>query len=719
MALDRYAFCPGGTGKKIKFCCSDLVAELEHIQRSLEGEQRLAALERVRKSRAQHGDRACLLAIECLLEDDLEQTDQHAATLAVFAEKFPTNPVVLAETALSRADEEGAQAGVEPLQRAIAAIEQQIPGRVFEAIGIIGRLLIGQGVIMSGRSHLLLELALSGGKAQTTLSLLARLSRADDVPLLLKDDYHMELPPAGSPVEKEFQAALQLGQRGAWLAAAESLEKLAGRAGDVSAVWHNLGLLKAYVADHAGAAVALRKLSTLDIPEDDAIEAEALAQLLSADDAKNLVDVVAAVWTVADAADVQTRLGAANRAARMNFDPAAMAGADEPPPLSLFRLTDRAEPEKVEQLTRENVPSIIGQVAVFGRQTDREARIELIASRGVELEAGREVLSEILGHPLGFPEKEEIIRQIPAMQQAMTWRWQLPAEATQQQRAELSSQQHRYVIVELWPTLPNPGLGGRTPRDMAAEPASRIALTAAVLNLELASSRVPHDEIIAELRKELGLAAPGPIDPSEPGFEVELLPAARMSRLEVAKLTDDDLIMAYRRAAWLHYAPAAIVLAQEVVRRPSLDAVPDKADKAEAYGQLAEMAEDPVERLGYIDAARQVAEKRGESSAPWDLSELAVALESGDVPRFERLMEHIRDEHAREPGVMEALMNLLDRAGILGAARGRMPPGAMGGEPALAAGEQAAPAAGQIWTPGGGSAAPASGKKPVIWTPGS
>ena len=29
MSLDPYAPCPGGTGKKIKFCCPDLVGDLE------------------------------------------------------------------------------------------------------------------------------------------------------------------------------------------------------------------------------------------------------------------------------------------------------------------------------------------------------------------------------------------------------------------------------------------------------------------------------------------------------------------------------------------------------------------------------------------------------------------------------------------------------------------------------------------------------------------
>ena len=51
MSIDRYTPCPGGTGKKIKFCCHDLLNELDGLHRMLEGEQRLACLEHVEKLR--------------------------------------------------------------------------------------------------------------------------------------------------------------------------------------------------------------------------------------------------------------------------------------------------------------------------------------------------------------------------------------------------------------------------------------------------------------------------------------------------------------------------------------------------------------------------------------------------------------------------------------------------------------------------------------------
>ena len=42
MAINAYSSCPGGTGKKIKFCCGDLLDEFEQIERMVDGQQYLA-----------------------------------------------------------------------------------------------------------------------------------------------------------------------------------------------------------------------------------------------------------------------------------------------------------------------------------------------------------------------------------------------------------------------------------------------------------------------------------------------------------------------------------------------------------------------------------------------------------------------------------------------------------------------------------------------------
>ena len=58
MPVDPYAACPGGTCKKVKFCCPDLVGDLEQLDRLIEGDQISAALEQVKRLSEKHPRRA-------------------------------------------------------------------------------------------------------------------------------------------------------------------------------------------------------------------------------------------------------------------------------------------------------------------------------------------------------------------------------------------------------------------------------------------------------------------------------------------------------------------------------------------------------------------------------------------------------------------------------------------------------------------------------------
>ncbi len=100
MPIDPYSPCPGGTGKKVKFCCTDLVQELDKVQSMLDGDQPAACLDYVRKLDEQYPGRACLQSIRLSLESAVGDHAAAEATLASFLAKHPGNPVALAEKAL-------------------------------------------------------------------------------------------------------------------------------------------------------------------------------------------------------------------------------------------------------------------------------------------------------------------------------------------------------------------------------------------------------------------------------------------------------------------------------------------------------------------------------------------------------------------------------------------------------------------------------------------
>jgi hypothetical protein len=708
MAIDPYSPCLCGSGKKLKFCCADIAAELEKIQRMLEGDQRAACLEYIESIEPRFPDRASLLSIKGMLQAQLGQEQAAKATIARFLEKYPDNPVAMAEDATMKAVEEGGVAAVGRLQDALEHCDEQIPAQVYDAIGLIAQALIAENQLLAARAHLVLQVGMTGTKDQQPLQLLMRLNSSTSVPLLAKQDWSPGPPPDDALWKNSFNQALAPAMRGAWRKAAGELEALAAKVGDWPAIWRNIAVLRTWLADTPGAIAAWKRYSAQPIPLDDAIEAEALAQSIDPD-AVDLVDVLSIEYGVKDMEVLQARLIANPRALQMPIDLARMGTEDSPPPKGAFWLLSRAVPQSGKDLAPADVPQVVGQAFIYGKQTDRAARLELAAYR-TQLADAQAALTEVAGDSLGEKVKEEISTEVPALQHALTTNWRLPEDTSPEKRLELIKQQRRDILLNHWPNMPRKIFGGKSAKEVAGDPAQKIKLLAAILLLELATDQVASDFDFNELRRQLGVDEAPAIDPATTSLAE--LPLARMGRVDLKKLSDDQLVDLYQRADHYRHIAALRHLAHEVIARPGLDG---KLEKAEVYGLLAQIEPDSGQAVAYLDKARAAADAAKKSTAPWDLAELALRISRGEVADADRLLHHIRDQHMREPGVAQALYQILTEAGIIGPdGRPTMPPGAgpQGGDIGVAGGG-AEP--GKLWTPG--SDEPTGGKKSAIWTP--
>ena len=434
MAIDPYASCPGGTGKKIKFCCPDLISELDKIQRMLNGNQHRACLDHIRQIEPKFPDRACLTTLKADLQAELGDLDQADATLRQLMQTQPDNPVALAEMALVQASRDGGQAGIEPLQKAIVASGREMSRKVYDSIGELAQLLLAEGHVAAARGHLLLQMRINP-KDETALQLLLRLNASPSVSLLLKDDQEPLGAPADAPWKSEFDAAMSEARRGAWLAAANKLSALAERAPASPAIWHNLAMLRGWLADEPGMVDALRRYAALALPADQAgpldesIEAEAKAQLLDPEPPDD-VDDLRVSFPIRDMERLSAALLADKRAARLPVEAFQAAHEDQPPPKSAFWLLDRPVPSTGVGIAAQDVPNIIGRVFLFGRETDREPRLEVEVYRP-DLAAIRSALSEIASDALGDSAGEEVLASVPRTQTILSWNWRLPEDTPQ------------------------------------------------------------------------------------------------------------------------------------------------------------------------------------------------------------------------------------------------------------------------------------------------
>jgi hypothetical protein len=284
-------------------------------------------------------------------------------------------------------------------------------------------------------------------------------------------------------------------------------------------------------------------------------------------------------------------------------------------------------------------------------------------------------------------------------------------------------EQRTLSLLSIWPNLPMGVLDGKTPRAAVADPAGQIRVQAIILQMDLVEPVENPD--YNKLRRSLGLPLLETIDPA--GVRVELLSPAKQTRLDVAKMSDEQLVAVYRRAV-VTAAPRLLRrIGQEIVSRPSLDSHKE-IDKGEVYDILARMAVDPGEAVGYLVKAQEIAKAKGRSPARYLLAELPYRLQRGEEQESRRILNLLSTRHAKEPGVQEALLNLLAQLGLVRVdpATGRpiimMPSGGVpaGATAALDAGVPAAAPAphSALWTPDQVVGAPAAESKSKLWIPG-
>jgi tetratricopeptide (TPR) repeat protein len=200
MAVDPYALCPCGSGKKLKFCCSDLVGEIEKIHRMIEGEQPRAALRHVEQTLARYPGRASLLDLKASLELSLEETDAARKTVEGFVKAHAESPTAHACEALLLAETGRARDAARSLQRALTYVERDMPLRVYEAMGAVGGALLEAGHVLAAQAHLWLHAALAPKEDTRSREVLAALHHYSGLPLLLRDQVSLRPVPdsAGS-----------------------------------------------------------------------------------------------------------------------------------------------------------------------------------------------------------------------------------------------------------------------------------------------------------------------------------------------------------------------------------------------------------------------------------------------------------------------------------------------------------------------------------------
>lgn len=713
MAINPYSPCPCGSGKKLKFCCGDLATEIEKIYQMIQGDQPRGALKHLEQLLAKNPQQGSLLDLKASVELSLHEFDAASATIADFLEAHPGSASAQAQKAILASVQENGSAGVESLQDALELLQDDMPLRVLEAIGAVGQALLVEGQLIAARGHLLLYAGIAPEEDNRALELLMRMNLQSGLPLMLREYLSLKDCPAGVPWEQSYREAIKHAARGMWRKAAAVLISTIKKFGMEPPMVYSLALLQGWLGNTDAFVAGLHKYAQMDVPLDDAVEAEALAQLIDVTTDEPSIETVRLSFAIANEEALEKIFTKNDRLEDYQLDPNAQEEDETQRPRSSHILLDRDPPSAGDGIAADEIPHVVGFLSVYGKRTDREARLDVTADRGEGIDEIEPRVRAIFADSLGDLLDTEVVREKPLSEEALSWRWRLPDDTPLEQRRALLAGQRREAILDRWTAAPRGALDSKSPLEAAQEEQLRIPLLASVLVLEQSTNDPAELEIFAELRAKLALPPAEVIDPS--AVDLNTIPLLRVPRLDLKSLAPDELALLQERAVLIGANLATLLLSLELVQR---DDLLEEIDLGPAYRRLIRLLPDPQKVDPWIEKARAWSKSREQSQAPWALLELETAIQLGDGSRVQQTLNELRERHISEPGVADETYRLLFAAGLID-------PNQMVSQPAPVAAEPIAAAAPGsegpgIWTPGSDStaaSAAADDDKPAIWTP--
>jgi hypothetical protein len=439
------------------------------------------------------------------------------------------------------------------------------------------------------------------------------------------------------------------------------------------------------------------------LPLLDRVHAEALATAVDPESSNVLVDIVKVSIELKDTDAAMESLLSNKRFTK--FETPSSDG--QPAARSGFQVLDREPPTDDAEVTLDNLPSLSGSMLVYGKQTDREARVEIILVKNGSYDSTIEFIKKTIGESLGTELESEPVSSTNELQAEVFGNPRFEVERDPEKRRELASAFRKKSLLEVWPDKPRQAFEGKTPREVAKESPENLRLLAELLSFEIESELHSWDFNVDDIRKAIDLPERERIDLSK--RKIQHVPVSHLGRVDIEGLSDEDLLKVYRYAYAVLAGGLLHRIALEISKR---DSVADSVDLVEIYDVLSDLSTSSDKALEWLEKARKLATSQGESPAHWLIDEMEIRLVRGDANRFQALFKEIQNRYMKEPGVGQALYNLFRKYGLV------TPDGQLANDPeaAQAPPEDEAEPSG-LWLPGS-SDAPAEGKsESKLWVP--
>lgn len=659
MSIDIYQQCPCHEDKKIKFCCGkNIVNDLNEVLAKNQSGQSQAALDQLNRAIETLGPKDCLVTIKTFIQISIGDIEGAKVTNDSFLKQAPKHPTGLQHKSMIEAAQGDCTAATHSLQDAMDAIKgTELPIALAQAFQSTGMGHVAQRNLLAARAHISFAQFLKGDDPQLN-RLLSELYNPPGASLFLKSNHELDPPVEGAEWEKMYTNVHRAVGRGQFRRALKMLVKIDEQFPDLPEVIKGMAVVSSMFLPQIDQAAAWRKLAALpSTSPDEAIEYLGLADLIASSNGdEGYIPVSRCSWEIEDYAFVKEVCLSSEQFELLPSKPEQDPFGEGPPPRDCFILYDKPALKSPENIAIEDVPISLGEFLLYGKQTDRPARIEFVRVENESFDDAVKMLETLIGDGISGEPQQMNFDRANREADCVGWNWKLPDEVETDEHKRLI-QDMKKIVINRWADLKHDFVDGKSIREVAADPQYHPWIQAKLLQLRhLSGGEAFSDKFLNQFRDELGVPQLEKLTPKEGSF----LSPIQMTRIDAENLDDESLIGYMQVAMMTQNNDALKALTPEALKREHVEGV----RRDICHVNMARFVDSHDEAFEHFSQSRAEAAKLGLPIGLLLVAEFEYRLRNGIEEKLDTLLSAIESRHMDEPNVEQELGRLFHAMGI-------------------------------------------------------
>lgn len=642
MAMDVYAPCPCGSGKKLKFCCQNIAEDMDRISRLIENNQSRQALQQLEALDRKSPGHAWVITTQAVVLLETGETLEARNRLRQFIDKHPEHEFAAVLYAAATFQHDGLDAARAAISRAFQKGAKKHPSMLSGIAAAMSAVFRGRGRILASREHLALSLRFAPEEQRQEI--FVRMLEFDSdasVVYPLRSAHPLPAITGEDDVVAEVRKAHKYAAVGCWNTAAEIFEKLSEKMPDAAEPWHAAGLCHAWFGDDAAAAAALHRAAATYRDPSAAVECETLAQVLDWSSATDRISRSELPGEITSVGRLLTALDATPRLQRLELPPQDPNAPPQPTAIYQVLSFNRDEFPPLGELSVDRLAKVLGEVIIFdaGQQEKEPPSIDLVGQEGPAFHEACDIVRSACGELVVWKPSEPTGEFTPREVAILSSQRAYPAKCPVALRRRLEHERMQSVVDGEWKATPQPALQGRTPAEAATTPEMRVKLLSAIYVLDAVTLRAGFELDMPALMGSLSLE-PLPAIAVTPETPLNSLSPLQWLRLPLAELSDAQLTAVVNRAQLVHHDRFLYETLKVILQRPECLTELDQPRIYQTLADLCRVHNRRDEALHWIEEGRRHAEagaQHFEKVWSWDLRELLMRLEDPADPGLKAL----------------------------------------------------------------------------------